>query len=234
MSKAIARRFIVMSTVTMVLLAAVVAAFAIAGPVLLSSRDPAPGQLVGYFGSIGLIVLMVGVLAFRTRRLTAAMRAIAAAHPDGVVFLARRHPSVVSDLETFMRERGFEADVSDGWVPALVDGRGISAWSTGSQPRELLLISWGELGEIAVEPSLTALSDGRPNVTVDVRPFVVPLTVDLGFARGILTFELDAVDTKEAVRITNSLRPAAHGAPAGARIEAPAGRAKAADRGSGT
>lgn len=207
MSKAIARRFIVTSTLLMAVLAALVAGFALAGPLLLAARDPEPGQLAGYFGSLGLIVLMAGAAAFRTRRFTTALRDLRAAHPDGAVFLARRHPSVVSDLETFMRERGFAADVSDGWVPALVDHRGISAWSTGPQPRELLLIRWDEIGEIAVERSATALSDGRPNVNVDVRPFVVPLTVDLGFARGILTFVLDLADTREAVRITNSLRP---------------------------
>ena len=53
----------------------------------------------------------------------------------------------------------------------------------------------------------TAGGDSRWSVTVDVRPYVVPLTVDLGSAYGIVTMTLDAADTTAVVKAVEARRP---------------------------
>jgi hypothetical protein len=154
MSWATARRFVVTSTMITTLVCALVAGFAVAGPLLFVARGPEPGQIAGYLGALGLIV---GLVAFRASRFTSTLRMLRMMYPKGAVFLARRHPSVVSDLETFMSEKAFVAELSDGCVPALVDHAEIPRWSTGREPRELLLMAWEKLGGVILEQSLTAV-----------------------------------------------------------------------------
>jgi hypothetical protein len=113
---------------------------------------PRPDVAADVILVVGLIAL-AAVLALATigsLRRGRALRIVTMQHPDGVVFMARRQPSMVSDLSVYLGSRGITADVADRWLVGLVDRRGISAWSVGRAPAELLLMPWSELGSIEV------------------------------------------------------------------------------------
>ena len=126
-------------------------------------------------------------------------------NPHGAVFLARRQPALVSDLATYL---GADSDVydevSDRWVVASIDERGMTAWSVGRDSRELLLVPWEHIGSI--EP--TALESGRVGIAVDVKPFPTPLVVSVGYSAFGIMAAFGRRGVAEVVALANALRPA--------------------------
>ncbi len=170
-----------------------------------SQRD---GLVVAYGVTVLALAVLIGSFATITRVHVRTLRALARRHPDDLVLLARRLPPVVSDLPAFLRAKGLDdVEIRDNWYATLVDGRGISIHTPGGDPRELVLMEWAEIGEIALVRTATVGGDSRWSVTVDVKPYAVPLTVDLGGAAGIVTMALDAADTTEVVRAVEARRP---------------------------
>jgi hypothetical protein len=168
---------------------------------------PGGGVLIAY-GSALIVVLATALVLWRgTARLTEGLRALAAANPEGVAFLARRLPPAVSDLPAFMRAKGFAEEIGDGWYIGLADYRGLTAWSPERRPRELLLMDWLEVGDVLAVHASTVDDDSPGRVTVDVRPYVVPLTVEVGYAWGLVTMKLDGVDTADLVSAVTAHRP---------------------------
>jgi hypothetical protein len=164
-------------------------------------------------GTSDIILIVVGALllgalvgaTIGSWRRAQALRAVAATHPDAVAFLARRQPSLVSDLAIYLGARGITADVADRWLVGMVDDRGISAWSLGSSPSELLLMPWAELGSIEVT-DLESGGKGR-GIAVDVRPFDTPLITAIGYSAFGLTSSLGRDGVAEVVAAANGLRP---------------------------
>ena len=128
-------------------------------------------------------------------------------HPGLPVFLARREPSLVSDIQTYQYRNDNFADVDDKWVPTLVDARGISVWSTGLRPAELLLMRWSELGAITASSFTTIAGKSRLGVIVDVHPFRTPLHVRVGHAALGIEGSFDKTGIVAVVQATNSWRP---------------------------
>jgi hypothetical protein len=168
---------------------------------------PRNGILAAYGVATLAAVAMITVFGVLTLRLSRALRTLAERHPDAVVFLARRLPPVVSDLPAYLRSKGIEVHIGDRWHPAFADDRGIAVCSAGAQPRELLLMEWGEIGALEMVRTATVGGDSRWSVTVDVRPYDVPLTADLGEAWGIVTMALDAADTAAVLEAVGARRP---------------------------
>lgn len=172
------------------------------------SAGPRNGLLVAYGGTALALLAMVIAFAAVTSRHARAMRALGAQHPEAVVFLARRLPPVVSDMPAYLRGKGVAPDlIGDGWYPAVADARGIAVCSSGADPREIVLIEWREIGDVEMVRTATVGGDSRWSVTVDVNPYDIPLTVDLGDAWGIITMALDAGDTAAVVRAVAAKRP---------------------------
>lgn len=166
------------------------------------------GEVVGDLILIGVGVALCAAVAGATVgsvRRARALRRVTAANPDGLVFLARRQPSVVSDLAMYLSARGITADVADRWLVGLVDDRGISAWSLDAAPAELLLMPWAELGSIEV-CDLESGGKGR-GIAVDVRPFDTPLITAIGYAAFGLTSSLGRDGVAEVASRANGLRP---------------------------
>jgi hypothetical protein len=187
-------------TATVVIIGGGGVAIAVAG-------GPRNGILVAYgFAGISMITMIV-VFGVMTTRLSRAVRTLAERHPDAVVFLARRLPPVVSDLPAFLRSKGLDLQLGDGWYPAFADDRGIAVCTPGGDPRELFVIEWNEIGDFEMVRTATVGGDSRWSVTVDVRPYIVPLTVDLGEAWGIVTMALDAGDTEAVMKAVVGRRP---------------------------
>jgi hypothetical protein len=177
------------------------------GSAIALAGGPRNGILAAYGVATIAIVTMITVFAVLSVRLARALRTLAVRHPDAVVFLARRLPPVVSDLPAYLRSKGIEVQIGDRWHPAFADGRGIAVCSTGSDPRELLLMEWAEIGNLEMVRTATVGGDSRWSVTVDVRPYSVPLTVDLGEAWGVVTMALDQADTAAVVEAVDAQRP---------------------------
>jgi hypothetical protein len=172
------------------------------------SGGPRNGILVAYLAAVLAITAMIAAFALLTSRHMRALRVLTERHPDAVVFLARRLPPVVSDMPSYLRAKGIPPEViGDGWYPAVADARGIAVCSTGADPREIVLIEWSEVGDVEMVRTPTVGGDSRWSVTVDVKPYVVPLTVDLGDAWGIITMALDAGDTAATVKAAAAQRP---------------------------
>lgn len=194
-------------TITAACLAAafvVVGGGAVAIPFLGAPRD---GILAAHAVASIAIAAIVGTFAATTARRERALRLLAERHPGAVVFLARRLPPVVSDLPAFLSSKGLDVRIGDGWYAAVADSRGVGVFSVGRHPHELLVMEWAELGELAMVRTPTVGGDSRWSVVADVRPYVVPLTVDLGGASGIVTMPLDAIDTSTVLRAIEARRP---------------------------
>lgn len=177
------------------------------GVAIAASGGPRNGILVAYgFAGIAMLTMIV-VFGVMTTRLSRAVRTLAERHPDAVVFLGRRLPPVVSDLPAYLRSKGLDLQLGDGWYPAFADDRGIAVCTPGGEPRELLVIDWSEIGKLEMVRTATVGGDSRWSVTVDVRPYDVPLTVDLGEAWGIVTMALDAGDTDAVMKAVVGRRP---------------------------
>lgn len=209
MSQTIARRSRKRARIiTFAALAAVVLVVAGGGFAIAATGGPRNGILVAYAAAGLALVATVLIYAVITRRLSHALRALTERHPDAVVFLARRLPPVVSDMPAYLRSKGIEAHIGDGWLPAVADARGIGVYTSGHDPHEVVLIEWSEIGPVEMVRTATVGGDSRWSVTVDVRPYDVPLTVDLGDAWGIVTMALDAADTAAVLAAVVDRRPA--------------------------
>ena len=169
--------------------------------------SPGSGILVAYGFAVATLIVLLGVLAIIATRSSRSLRALATAHPGDVVFLARRLPPVVSDLPSFLKAKGIDASIGDGWYPGTAHSGGLTVWTPEAEPREVLTIEWAEIGDVLMVRTSTVGGDSRWTVTVDVKPYVIPLTVDVGYAWGIVTMALDAVDTAEFVAAVNAQRP---------------------------
>lgn len=209
MSQTIARRTRMRARIiTFAALAALVLVVAGGGFAIAATGGPRNGILVAYAAAGLALVATVLIYAVITRRLSRALRALTERHPDAAVFLARRLPPVVSDMPAYLRSKGIEAHIGDGWLPAVADARGIAVYTSGHDPHEVVLIEWSEIGPVEMVRTATVGGDSRWSVTVDVRPYDVPLTVDLGDAWGIVTMALDAADTAAVLAAVIDRRPA--------------------------
>ena len=191
-------------------LALAIAAIATASALAFAATRFLAGASAGGFAPALAVVAIWALLALvtvRAARHGLALRRLARMHPAGLVFLAERQATLAPDLPAYMAAKGYTADVSQGWYAALVDDRGISAWSTGPRPRELLLMPWDELGAIS-ECRFTSV-DGRPGrgISVDVAPYETPLIVTVGFAAFGVQTTFGARGIGEIVAATNALRP---------------------------
>jgi hypothetical protein len=208
LSQTIARRS--RTRARIITIAALVAAVVViggGGVAIAVAGGPRNGILVAYgFASIAILAMIV-VFGVMTTRLSRAVRTLAERHPDAVVFLARRLPPVVSDLAAYLRAKGLDIRLGDGWHPAFADDRGIVVCSLGGDPRELFVMEWAEIGDLEMVRTATVGGDSRWSVIVDVRPYDVPLTVDLGEAWGVVTMALDAGDTQAVMKAVVGRRP---------------------------
>jgi hypothetical protein len=207
-SPATARRFGVRARV--ITYAALVGAVVliVGGAIALALTErPRSGILIAYAFAVVTLVVVIVVLAIVTGRSSRALRALAAAHPGEIVFLARRLPPVVSDLPSFLKSKGVDAHIGDGWYPATANGDGITVWTPEAEPRPVVLVEWAEIGDVLAARTPTVGGDSRWSVTVDVKPYVAPMTVDVGSAWGIVTMALDAADTADLVAAVVAQRP---------------------------
>ncbi len=172
--------------------------------IFVAPRGDATSSVIQMLVGFVLLGALAGATIGSWRR-AHALRRVAAAHPEGLVFLARRQPALVSDLAVYLGARGITADVADRWLVGLVDERGISAWSLSAHPTELLLIPWAELGSIEVT-DLESGGRGR-GIAVDVRPFETPLIVAIGFAAFGVTSSLGQDGVAEVAELANAVRP---------------------------
>lgn len=204
----IARRFRARARATTVgcLVGAVVVI--VGGAVAIAATGgPRNGILVAYLAAVLAIVAMLVAFAAMTTRQARALRTLAARHPAAAVCLGRRLPPVVSDMPAFLRGKGFDVVIGDGWYPIVADARGIAVHSASADPRELVLMEWSEIGEVQMVRTATVGGDSRWSVTVDVQPYDVPLTADIGDAWGIVTMALDAADTTAMLKAILAQRP---------------------------
>jgi hypothetical protein len=176
-------------------------ALVVVGAALLRGADAGVGLMLWAFAAA--MVAGAVVLAVHARPRVLALRRVAEQNPEGAVLLARRQPAVVSDLATYLGENDIYNDVSDRWVVASIDGRGMAAWSVGREPRELLLMRWEELGYI----ERTRLESGGPGIAVDVKPFPEPLIVAVGYAAFGVMSSFSGKGIDEVVATVNALRP---------------------------
>lgn len=169
------------------------------------------GERNGLLLAHGLAVATLGTvliaLTVVSGRYSAALRRIAADHPGGFVFLARRQPPPVSDLPAFLASKGLDVQISDSWYVGLAADDGISVWTPGMRPRRLLTIDWAEMGEVRAVRVRTILGEMRWSVTVDVKPYETPLIVDVGLAEGLFTSTLGPRDLVEVVAALEARRP---------------------------
>jgi hypothetical protein len=184
--------------------AVVVAAIVLILVVVVVPRHDVRGDVMLIVVSVALAAV-IAISTIGSWRRARALRRVTAEHPDGVVFLARRQPSLVSDLAVYLAARDIDADVADRWLVGLVDDRGVSAWSIDTAPTELLLMPWAELGTIEVT-DLESGGKGR-GIAVDVRPFDTPLIVAIGYAAFGLTGSLGRRGVAEVAALANELRP---------------------------
>lgn len=170
-----------------------------------------PTLLNGY-GPILILVVVVAILAGLSAPSVlnaVALRRIAREHPGGLVFLAWRQPTLAPDLPAYLARKAITADVADRWVPALVDERGMSAWSPGMRPKELLLMEWSELGYIETRDFTQLQGRKRFGIAVDVRPFPTPLIVLVGHSALGIQGAFDRAGTQAVCDAANAMRPAA-------------------------
>ena len=115
-----------------------VVALVVVGAALLRGADAGVGLMLWAFAAA--MVAGAVVLAVHARPRVLALRRVAEQNPEGAVLLARRQPAVVSDLAAYLGDSDIYDDVSDRWVVASIDHRGLAAWSVGREPRELVLM----------------------------------------------------------------------------------------------
>ncbi len=200
-------RFRLIAAIVAFTVVAVTVAVLVLAAVFVPRDDP-----IADLALIGIAALLVGVEALiaiiSTGRILA-LRRVTRDHPDGLVFLARRQPAVTSDLAEYLAAHGIPADVEDAiadrWLVALVDRRGMSAWTPTPAPVQLVLMPWVEIGTVEV----TDLDGSGPRrgIAVPVLPSGDPLVVSAGYAALGLTASVGADAVAEIVAKANALRP---------------------------
>lgn len=186
---------------------ALTAAIGIAVTVVLLLRTSAPDTaFVPLIAVIAVVLLLLGLGGASIRNGIGLMR-IQRLRPDALVFLARREPSLAPDLPLYLHRKDIVADVTDKWVPAVIDERGLAAWSSGLRPRELILMEWSELGEIIATEFVTLDGAKKFGIAVDVRPFPTPLVVRVGYSMFGLQGAFDRDGVIAVSTATNARRP---------------------------
>ncbi len=190
----------------MVLVVTLAAALGIAVAVVFLLRSPMSDTGFGPLVAVIAVVLLLlglggasiwnGVGIIRIKRLK----------PDAVVFLARREPSLAPDLPLYLHRKDLSVDVSDRWLPAVIDERGMAAWSGGFRPRELLLMEWSELGEVVATDFVSLEGQDKFGIAVDVRPFPTPLIVRVGYSMFGLQAAFDREGTVTVAAAANAKR----------------------------
>jgi len=179
------------------------------GAVAIAATDgPRDGLVVAYAVTVFALAGLIGSFGAITALHVRTLRALAQRHPDDVVMLSRRLPPVSSDLPMFLRSKGLDGlQIGDGWYATLVDARGISVHSPGRDPQELVLMEWAEVGAIELVRTATVGGESRWSITVDVKPYPTPMTVDVAGAAGIVTMPLDAADIRDLIQAVETRRP---------------------------
>ena len=157
--------------------------------------------------AIGAVFLLLGLGGGPILRASAVAR-VQRSHPSALVMLALREPALVPDLPTYQYRKANTARVPDTWVVALVDSRGISAWSGGFRPKELILIEWSEIATVTAVSFTSIAGRRRFGAAVDVRPFATPMLVRVGHSAFGVEGSFDREGVLAIVDATNSQRPA--------------------------
>ncbi|CAN5304611.1 hypothetical protein BH09ACT5_BH09ACT5_11460 [soil metagenome] len=188
-------------------LAAVAATTGIGSVVVLLLRTPlSPAALAPLLVVVAVIAVLVGLGGTSVWNRVGLIR-ISRLRPDALVFLARREPTLAPDLPAFLYRKNVTADVADKWVPAVVDERGMAAWSSGPRPKELFLIPWDEIGEVEATAFQSLQGHDRFGVAVDVRPYPTPLLVRVGYSMFGLQTAFDRTGTILVSEAVNARRP---------------------------
>lgn len=193
----------------LVLVASLAGAAGIA--VLVARLLPSPDSDAGFLplvAVVAVVLLLIGLAGSSLWNGIGLLR-IRSQRPDALVFLARREPSLAPDLPLYLHRKDVTADVSDKWVPAVIDERGMAAWSSGPRPKELFVMEWSELGEVVATEFRTLEGHDRFGIAVDVRPFPTPLIVRVGYSRFGLQGAFDREGTLAVASAANAYRPVA-------------------------
>lgn len=193
-------------TALVIALIAVAAAsgIAVVGSTFLAARS---GDGLMPVIALAAVWVLLALLAVQPLRHAIALRRLERLHPDGLVLLAARQATLAPDLPAYMAAKGYTADVSRGWFAALIDDRGISAWSPGRRTQELLLMPWNEIGAIAECTFTTMEGRSRRGISVDVAPYETPLIVTVGFAAFGVAAEFGRAGTAEVAATARTRRP---------------------------
>lgn len=192
-----------------VLVGTVAAAAGIAVSVVMLLRSPVSDTGFGPLVAVIAVVLLLLGLGGASIWNTIGLMRITRLKPDALVFVARREPSLAPDLPLYLHRRDLSIDVSDRWMGAVVDDRGIAVWSGGFRPRELLLMEWSELGEVAATDFRSLDGPERFGIAVDVRPFPTPLIVRVGYSKLGLQAAFDREGTIAVAEAAVAKRPVA-------------------------
>ena len=187
--------------------AIIVAAAGIATTVSLLLHTPDSDAGFGPLVAVIAVVLLLLGLAGGSLWNGIGLIRIARLKPDALVFLARREPTLAPDLPVYLHRKDINADVSDRWVPAVVDERGIAAWSGGFRPREILIMEWSELGAVEAFDYVSIEGQRRFGISVDVAPFPTPLIVRVGTSMFGLQSAFDRGETIAVAQDVNARRP---------------------------
>lgn len=197
------RRALLVLVVTIVAAAGIAAT--VAGLLHAPGSDAGVVPLVAVFAVVILLLglagapLWNGIGLMRIRRL----------RPDALVFLARREPTLAPDLPLYLHRKDVNADVSDKWVAAVIDERGMAAWSSGPRARELFLMEWSEIGDVTATEFRSLEGHDRFGIAVDVRPFPTPLIVRVGYSMLGLQAAFDREGTIAVAEAAAARRPVA-------------------------
>ena len=190
-----------------VLVGTVLAAAGIAVTVVVLLRSPVSDTGFGPLIAVIAVMLLLIGLGGASIWNGIGLRRIRKLKPDALVFLARREPTLAPDLPLYLHRRDLSIDVSDRWVPAVIDERGMAAWSGGFRPRELLLMEWSELGDVMAGDFRSIDGQERFGISVDVRPFPTPLIVRVGYSMFGLQASFDREGTIAVAEAAAAERP---------------------------
>jgi hypothetical protein len=190
-----------------VLVGTVAVATGIAVTVVLLLRSPVSDTgFAPLIAVIAVVLLLLGLGAGSILNGIGLFR-IARLKPDALVFLAHREPTLAPDLPMYLHRRDLSVDVSDKWLVAVIDERGMAAWSGGFRPRELLLMEWSEIGKVTTTTFRSIEGRERFGIAVDVKPFPTPLIVRVGHAMFGLQGVFDRAGTIAVCEAANAKRP---------------------------
>lgn len=189
-----------------VLVGSVAAAAGIGAAVAFLLVETPAGDTAPLVAAIAVVALLLGLGASSIWSAIGLFR-IARLKPDALVFLARREPTLAPDLPMYLHRKDISSDVSDRWLAAVIDERGMAAWSCGLRPRELVLMEWSELGDVEATGFRAIDGSEQFGITVDVRPFPTPLVVRVGYAMFGLQAAFDRAGTIAVSDAANAKRP---------------------------